>query len=187
MRRALFIAAVMCLLVAPAWGQQKVLTEKSEIKFAGKQMNVPQEGTFKKFSAEVNLDPKKPEANRAQIVIDVDSIDTGSAESDTEVKRKPWFDSASHPQAKFVSTKVKALGGGRFEMAGKLTIKGMTRDVVAPFTMKEAGALTTAQGAFEIKRLDFKVGEGVWADTETVANEVQIKFRIAASGAPTAK
>jgi polyisoprenoid-binding protein YceI len=187
MRKQLTAACLTCLSITPVCAQQQVLADKSEIKFAGKQMNVPQEGKFKKFTAEVNLDPKKPEASRAQILIDVTSIDTGGAESDTEVKRKPWFDSANHPQAKFVSTSVKALGGGRFEMAGKLTIKGTTRDAVAPFTMKEAGGVTTAEGAFEIKRLDFKVGDGVWADTDTVANEVQIKFRIAVSGGPASK
>jgi polyisoprenoid-binding protein YceI len=186
MRKAIVFLLTLVAAIS-AWGEQKVLLDKSEIKFAGKQMNVPQEGKFKKFTADVNLDSKKPEASRAQLVIDVNSIDTGGAESDTEVKRKPWFDVAAQPQAKFVSTRVKALGGGRFEMSGKLTLKGTTKDVVAPFTLKETGGATTAEGAFQIKRLDFKVGEGVWADTETVADEVQIKFRIVVSGAPGAQ
>jgi len=172
--------------LAPAlFAQQQVLATKSEIRFAGQQMGVPAEGKFKKFTAEVNLDPKRPEASRAQITIDLNSLDLGSAEFETEVKRKPWLDVATHPQAKFVSSAVKPAGGGRYEMTGKMTIKGTTRDVVAPFTLKQdSGGVTTAEGAFEIKRLDFKLGEGPWADLETVANEVQIRFRIALSGTP---
>lgn len=167
------------------YAQQTLAPEKSELRFSGKQMNVAQDGKFKKFTAKLNLDVKKPEASRAELLIDLNSIDLGSAEADEEVKRPSWFDVAKHPQAKFISTSVKAGAGGKFEMSGKLTIKGITKDVVVPFTMKEAGGATTAEGAIEVKRLDFKIGDGAWADLETVANEVKIQFRLVASGAPT--
>lgn len=164
--------------------QQQLVAAKSEIGFAGKQMGVPAEGKFKRFAVEVNLDPKKPEVGRASIVIDLTSIDLGNAEFDTEIKRKPWLSVEAFPQAKFVSSGVKAAAGGRYEMSGKLTIKGITRDLVVPFTLKQDGANTTAEGAFDFKRLDFKLGEGPWEDLETVANEVRVKFRLVLSGAP---
>ena len=170
--------------VAAAHAQQTLTTEKSELRFSGKQMNVAQDGKFKKFTAKLNLDTKKPEATRAELLIDLGSVDLGSAEADEEVKRPSWFDVTKYPQAKFVSTSVKAGAGGKFEMSGKLTIKGITKDVVVPFIMKESGGITTAEGAIELKRLDFKVGDGVWADLETVANEVKIQFKLAATGAP---
>jgi polyisoprenoid-binding protein YceI len=180
------ICSVVLLAASASVGlaQQQVALDKSEVKFAGKQMGVPAEGQFKKFSADVNLDPTKPESTRAQIAIDANSIDLGSAEFDTEVKRKPWLDAAGHPQAKFVSSGVKATGNGRYEMTGKLTIKGITREVVVPFSMQQESGVTTAQGAMDFKRLDFKLGEGPWEDLETVANEVQIRFRLVANGAP---
>jgi polyisoprenoid-binding protein YceI len=167
-----------------AFAQQQVDFGKSELKFAGKQMGVPAEGKFKKFTADVNLDPKRPENTRAQINIDTNSIDLGSAEFDTEVKRKPWLDAAGHPQAKFVSSIVKTAGNGRYEMTGKLTIKGIAHDVAVPFSMKQEGNATTAEGAMSFKRLDFKLGEGPWEDLETVANEVQVRFRLVANGTP---
>jgi len=181
-----FSLALACLLACgAAWAQQRVLVEKSEIRFAGKQMNVPTEGRFRKFTAELYLDPKAPEASRAQISIDLASVDLGSEEADTEVKRRPWLDVAAHPQAKFVSTSMKALGGARYQMAGKVTIKATTRDVVVPFTLKrEASGFATVEGSFELKRLDYKVGEGPWEDIETVANDVQVRFRLAISGMP---
>ncbi len=170
--------------VSTAHAQQTLAAEKSELRFSGKQMNVAQDGKFKKFTAKLNLDAKKPDATRAELVIDINSIDLGSDEANEEVKRPSWFDVATHPQAKFVSTSVKAGAGGKFEMRGKLTIKGITKDVVVPFTMKEVSGIITAEGAIELKRLDFKVGDGVWADLETVANEVKIQFKLAATGAP---
>ncbi len=184
LRKSLYVGIVMLFGALPSWAEQQLVPGKSEIKFSGKQMGVAQEGKFTKFSAKVNLDPKKPEASRAEISIDLASLDLGSAEANGEVIRPAWFDTAKFPQAKFVSSGVKTGAGGKLEMRGKLTIKGTTKDVVAPFSMKEAGGATTAGGVIEIKRLDFKVGDGVWDDLETVANEVQIRFLLTVSGAP---
>jgi hypothetical protein len=50
--------------------------------------------------------------------------------------------------------------------------------VTAPFTFKPEGQGGTFEGAFTLKRLDYAIGEGAWKDTDTVANEVQVKFRI---------
>jgi polyisoprenoid-binding protein YceI len=74
------------------------------------------------------------------------------------------------------------VGGNRFEVAGKLNIKGSVHDVVVPVALAQAGNVTTATGAFTIKRLDFKIGEGEWADTSMVANDVQVKFKLAVTG-----
>lgn len=184
LKRKLSVGIVMLFGALPVFAEQQLVPGKSEIKFSGKQMGVAQDGKFTKFNAKVNLDPKKPEASRAEISIDLASLDLGSAEANSEVIRPAWFDTAKFPQAKFVSSSVKSGAGGKFEMRGKLTIKGTTKDVVVPFTMKEAGGMTTADGMIEIKRLDFKVGDGVWDDLETVANEVQIRFLLTLSGTP---
>jgi polyisoprenoid-binding protein YceI len=151
---------------------------KSEIRFVTKQMNVPVEGKFRKFSAQLDFDPAKLASSRAQIEVDLGSIDTGSSEADTEVKGKAWFNLPVFPTAKFVSTGLKSLGGGRYEAAGKLTIKGKTFDVTAPFAAKQEGGTTVFDGGFTLLRLQFGIGEGPWSDTETVANEVQVRFKL---------
>ena len=69
-----------------------------------------------------------------------------------------------------------------YEAAGKISIKGLSQDVRIPFTVQSAGATSTFEGGFTLLRLQFKVGEGVWADTDTVANEVQVRFKLVASG-----
>jgi polyisoprenoid-binding protein YceI len=97
---------------------------------------------------------------------------------------RPFLDARKHPRAAFVSTAVKPLGGGRFEVAGRLTIKGVTRDVVVPFTVKTDGPSSVFDGAVTIKRLDFKVGEGEWTDTKILADDVQVRFRLVAAAQP---
>lgn len=173
------------LLAAGVHAQQKLVPAQSEIVFVSKQMGVPVEGKFTRFDAQIAFDPKKPEAGKAAFSIDLASANLGSAETETELKQPGWFNSAKVPQATFASTGMKALGGGKFEIAGKLTIKGVTRDVVVPATLVQAGANTTATGSFTIKRNDFKIGEGEWNDVSIVANEVAVRFKLALTGVAT--
>mgnify|MGYP001159334242 FL=1 len=164
-----------------ALAQQKVDPAKSEITFVSKQMGVPVEGRFRKFDAQVSFDPKKPEAGKIAFSIDLGST-TVSPDADAELPKAVWFNVPKFPLATFQSGAIKAAGPGKFEVAGKLAIKGSSRDVVVPVTLTQAGAVTTANGSFAIKRLDFKIGEGDWADTSMVANDVQVKFKLTLSG-----
>ena len=185
---ALTACVVVGALLCPATSAhaQRVTAvdpDKSAITFMSKQMNVPVEGKFGKFSAQLAFDAAQPSQGRVQVEVDLASIDTGSEEANDEVKSKGWFDVKNHPTARFVSSSVKSLAAGRYEVAGKLTIKGRSKDVSAPFTFKSAGPGGVFEGSFVLKRLDYGIGEGVWSDTDTVANEVQIKFRFSASAA----
>jgi len=171
------LAAGLLLAAAPAPAND-IDYVQSRIGFTFKQMNVPVEGSFKKFRAQMRFDDKRPEASRAEIEVDLTSIDTGAPDGDTEAQRKPWFDTATHPTAKFVSSGVKRLAPDRYEITGKLTLKGHTRDLKVPVETTRAGANRNFAGSFVLKRLEFAVGEGPWADVETVADEVQVRFRI---------
>jgi polyisoprenoid-binding protein YceI len=173
--------ALLALLTAalPALAQQKIIAEKSAIRFVTKQMNVPVDGQFRKFDATVAFDPAKPEATKAEFEVDLASIDLGNAEGETEAKRKAWLSVDAFPKARFVARSVKALGAGRFEAAGPLTIKGTSQDIVAPFTLSESAGMRLVEGQFALKRLQFKIGEGPWSDPDTVADEVLVRFRFA--------
>ena len=50
-------------------------------------------------------------------------------------------------------------------------------DIVAPFTLTQAGGLRTVEGRFPLKRLQFRIGDGAWSDTDTVADEILVRFR----------
>lgn len=156
----------------------------SEIAFTTRQMGVPVEGKFGKFSAQITLDPKKPETGTVAFSIDTGSARFGSAELDAEVPKPTWLNVAKFPQATFQSSGVKAAGPGRFEVAGKLSIKGQVQAVVVPVQVVQAGGSSTATGTFTIKRLEFKVGEAEWADTSMLANDVQVRFKLVLTGLP---
>ena len=178
---ALPAAALLLAGTAHAVEFKQVDAAKSSLAFNTKQMGVPVPGSFKKFSTQIAFDPAKPTAASTTLEIDLASIDAGSKDANDEVVGKQWFNVKAFPTAKFVSTGVKALGGNRFEAIGKMTIKGQTRDVVAPFTFKQEGANGVFDGGFVLKRMDYNIGEGPWADVSAVANEIEIKFHVVAA------
>lgn len=177
------------LLAAAALGassvvlaQQKLVPAQSEITFASKQMGVPVEGRFKKFDAQISFNPAKPDASKIAFTVDTGSATLGAPETDAELPKAVWFNAPKFPQATFQSSHVRGLGGGKFEVAGQLSIKGVARDVLVPVTLTQSGTTTTATGAFALKRLVFKIGENEWSDTAMVADDVQVKFKLALTG-----
>ena len=176
------LAGASLMAAAPALAQQKLVPAQSEIVFVSKQMGVPVEGRFKKFDAQIAFDPAKPATSKIAFTVDIGSATLGVRETDAELPKATWFNVPKFPQATFQSTAIKGLGGGKFEVAGKLGIKGVTQDVVVPVVLTQAGTTTTAVGSFPLKRLTFKIGENEWADTSMVADDVQVKFKLALTG-----
>jgi polyisoprenoid-binding protein YceI len=154
---------------------------KSSVTAVFKQMNVPVEGKFKKFTALIDYDAAKPEASKASADIDIASFDLGDPDFNKEVAKKEWFNAAQFPKATFVSSSIKPAAGGKLDVTGKLTIKGKTTDVAFPLTVKKDGAAQVFEGTLPIKRLAYNIGEGEWKDTGMVADEVVIKFRFVAT------
>ena len=184
MKRLALALALACALPlsAKAFECNEVQPDKSASNVTYKQMGVAVDGKFKRFSSQLNFDPAKPMAAKATFDVELASVDTGAPEGDDEVAGKPWFNTKAFPTARFVSSSVKALGGNKYEVAGQLTIKGKTQEVVVPATFTAQGDSGVFDGGFTIRRGDFSIGEGSWAKFDIVANEVQIKFRVTATG-----
>jgi polyisoprenoid-binding protein YceI len=179
------LASVLLALAAlPAGAQTTLVPAGSEIAFTSRQMGVPVEGRFGRFDATLAFDPKRPEAARIALQIDLGSVALGTAEIEAELRKPEWFGVAAFPQAGFVSRSVKAAGPGRFDVTGTLTIKGRARELVVPVTLVRDGARGTATGSFTLRRLEFRIGDGDWNDPALVADEVTVRFRLALAGLP---
>jgi len=181
----ILLSLIATLVVGAAAQAQTVDPAASELVFVTRQMGVPVEGRFQRWSAQVSLDPRKPEAARVVLRIQTDSVDFPAPEVTAEAQRAVWLDTAKYPQAVFQSSAIKAAGNGRYEMTGRLTLKGESHDMVVPVTFTQSGERGTASGNFVVRRSDFRIGEGEWTDASLVAYEVQVRFRIALSGLPT--
>lgn len=179
---SIVLGSAALLSTQAALAQQQLVPAQSEVQFTARQMGVPLDGHFKKFSAQVAFDPAKLATSKISFTVDTGSATLGSRETDAELPKPAWFNVPKFPQAQFQSTSIKALGGGKFDVAGTLTIKGNTQNVSMPVTLTQTGTTTTATGALPIKRLAFKIGENEWADTSMVADDVQVKFKLALTG-----
>ncbi|MGC1817860.1 MAG: YceI family protein [Casimicrobiaceae bacterium] len=173
-------ACLCALLVAagPA-AAEGVIVAKSEIAFTTTQMGVAFDGRFRKWNANIVFEPAALASSRASIDVDLASIDLASDDSEAEARGPLWLDSSKFPVARFTSTSITSRGGDKYDVAGRLSLKGITRDCVVPIVVtRDSGGNRVAEGRFAIRRLDYRVGEGEWADTGTVANDVVVRIRM---------
>jgi len=174
---------------APEW---TVDAGKSSIVFTGRQMGVPSSGRFKSFTAKVKFDPADLPASAVEVVVDVASADAGNPDIDKELKQAKWFDAATFPTVRFVTTALRAktadgAGKGDYEAAARLTIRDVTADVVLPFKLDIAPdsadpsqLVARMIGELTISRTKFGVGRDEWRDTKIVGDEVALKIEVLA-------
>jgi len=160
-------------------------SSKSMVTATFKQLGVEVPAKFKAVSGQIDFDPANPASGKAQIAIATASFDLGDALYNQEVQKKEWFNSAQYPQATFVSSNIKSVSSGinnvsadKLQVQGKLTIKGKALDVNVPIAVKQEGKTQIFEGTLPIKRLYFNIGEGEWKDTDTLADDVVIKFKV---------
>ena len=183
--RPLFLASGLLAALGPvraASDLAALVPAQSEISFVSRQMGVPVSGSFRSFDAQVRFDPAHPQTGQFTIGVDLGSVQLPTNDATQEIVRPTWFDAARYPRAVFESSSVRVLERGRYEVQGRLSIKGHAQDVVVPVALEQAAGLTVASGALVVHRLAFEIGDGEWADTSLVADEVQIRFRLALSG-----
>jgi polyisoprenoid-binding protein YceI len=168
----------------PRW---TVEAKMSRIGFTGRQMGAPSKGEFKRFSADIRFDPANLAASAVEVTIDTASADTGNRDIDTELKRPNWFEVDRFPQARFVTTSLRAKGGNGYEAAARLTIRDVTQDVVLPFVLDispdgsdPTQLLAKASGELTISRSHFGIGRAEWRDTKIVADEISIRIEVVA-------
>ena len=145
---AFALVAVTALAGLTASAQTKWTVDKghSNVKFTVTHMVVSEmEGTFKVFDG--TLEHTKPDFSDAKVnfSIDVASVNTDNERRDGHLKSDDFFNAEKYPKMTFVSTSVKLLGGNKYQMAGNLTIRDVTKPVV--FDVTHGGVLNTSKGA----------------------------------------
>ncbi len=176
--KKIFLCALLLSLAVTNTARAELDATKSRVSILSKQMGVPVEGDFRRFTAQITFDPAKPAESRAHVEIDIASFDLGSEEFNRETRKPEWFDAAKFPKAIFVSSTLAPAGKDRFHATGRLTIKGVTHEVVAPVHYRQEAGAQVFEGVLPIRRLQFNIGSGAWKDTSVVADEVGIRFRL---------
>jgi len=144
LRRTLALAGTVGLLLLGTLAEAKPLTWKidpnhSRVSFSIRHIFSKVPGTFDAFSGTIQFDPEKPAAASTQIEIDAKSINTNVERRDNDLRSANFFDVEKYPTLSFASTGVKDLGNGKLEIAGNLTMHGVTKPVTLDATLLGSG------------------------------------------------
>lgn len=136
---------------------QKIDTTKSKVDFEVSNMAVNTvEGTFSGMKGDVNFDERDLEKSSFNVCVDVKTVDTDSKGRDEHLLKDDFFNVDSFPTICFKSTAIKKSADG-YLATGKLTMRGVTKEVEIPFTYIDK----TFKGTLTVNRLDYNVGEDV--------------------------
>ncbi len=151
-----------------------VIKNRSQLGFVATYDGVGFTARFENFDAGIRFDPKQLETGRFDVVVDISSVNSDSADRDQGMLEPEWFDMKQFPKARFVSTDLRRTGAGTFAVAGRLTIKNITRDFVLPFEWSESVTGARLQGKADTRRTDFEIGTGDWKTDPIIGFEVKI-------------
>ncbi|URK18343.1 YceI family protein [Thalassospira sp. GO-4] len=179
---AAFVTSLMVFATpAKAADQWTVDASQSTIAFTGTQLGAGFDGVFEDFTATIAFSPDDLAGSSVEVLIDIASVDTQNSDRDSQIVSSDWFDAAQWPTAKFETKSFSEIEPGRYQAVADLTIRDVTREVTLPFDLVITGDQAEAKGSVTIARTDFGVGQGQWADTSQVGDDVTINITIAAS------
>lgn len=76
-------------------------------------------GHFERFTGQLEV---QPEAARAELTIEVASLDTGHHKRDTHLRSADFFDASNHPTLSFISAAITPRGGEDLTITGDLAV-----------------------------------------------------------------
>ena len=176
-RIAAVSAAFIWATTAPAaeWVQD---SRASRLEFIATYEAQAAPGRFRDFTTRLTFDPAQPEQGSLQVSIPMASADMDSADINRTIRATEWLDVIRYPRAEFQSARIQSEGGGQYVAQGRLTMKGVTRDIRVPFTWASSGRTATMAGRLELDRTSFHIGSGDSGVGGTIRREVAVSFNL---------
>ena len=178
-------AMLVAMMAAPAQAADYVQAPGSSLAFATKYDGEVFTGRFGGFDTSLRFDPQQLDGARLDVTIELAGTSTGNGDRDSTLAGADFFSVSKFAQARYVADSFRALGGNDYAADGTLTLRGVSQPVTLHFTWT-AGTPALLSGRATVKRLDFGVGGGDWADTGLIPDEVAISTRVFLHPAPPA-
>jgi cytochrome b561/polyisoprenoid-binding protein YceI len=156
----------------------------SAIRFATSWSGQEIAGSFATWTATIRFSPEALDTSSVRVVIDIASLSTGRGDVDSSLPGETWFDTAKFPQATFTSDRFEKVGADRYRASGTLTMRGVSRPLSFPFTLKISGDEATMDAAISLDRTRFGVGQGEYAATDSIPADVAVKVALKARRQP---
>ena len=174
------VAGLLCpglAFAAPALAGNYTQATGSTLSFSGKYQGEAFNGQFPGFVTTFSFDPAKLAGAKLEVSIPLATATTRNADYDSELRGTSFFNSKKFPLARYTATKFRALGGNKYAADGTLSLRGVNKPVVLTFTWTP-GAKPVLAGTAVVKRLDFGVGSGEWADLGVIPNAISISTKV---------
>ena len=169
------LCLLLLLLVVSAFGMLSAswtIGPDYAIRFSGSKA----EGTFSGLTGTIIYDPAAPAQAAMDVRVDAATISTGNRLKDKHARGDSWFDVARYPTIRFVSTTITRRGDA-YVASGQLTLHGVTRPVVIPFTFAQpAAGRGVFTGQFTLSRHDYGI-EGNFLGF-SVGDEFAVELRV---------
>lgn len=181
--RAFALAAAAVLIAAPALASPPAWTvdkAASKLTFTSSVSGAAFTGTFRTWDAVIHFDPKDLAHSDVTATIDVASAFTGNGDRDAEMPDQDWFWTSHFPKATFVARSFSATGPGRYQAAGVLTLRGVSKPLTLPFALSITGKTAKMNAEVSLNRLAFGVGQGEWSAVDTVPAAVRVDVALSA-------
>ena len=149
----------------------------SSLAFAGSYQGQVFTGRFPGFSTRLTFDPAQLATSKLDVTIPLASATTANADYDEQLRGDAFFDAGKYAQARYVATKFRTLGGGRYAADGILSLHGVSKPVTLTFTWTP-GPQPVLAGKATVNRLDFGVGSGDWADTSLIPDAIAVSTKV---------
>lgn len=178
--KAFWIITVVAFSTQVNADEWRMDPQKSSIRFHGTQTGNSFSGVFETFSAKIYYNPNQPQDATISANIDIASARTGDSQRDEAMPQKDWFFIKAFPVAIFEAIGFMKVSPNNFETEGKLTLKGVEKQVLLPFTLEINEDMAIAKGSITLNRADFGIGSGPWAAGKWVGLDVQVDIIIKA-------
>ena len=157
------VALALGLLLVAAAGsaradvvQLRITPEDSALTFKATSRLANADGRFHRFSGAVSVDPRDPTSARISVTVEAASIDTANTKRDNHLRSEDFFWVERFPTIVFESVRAVSEAGG-IAVVGRLTVRGVTREITVPATVEVTPERFTARGQFDLKRSDYDI------------------------------
>jgi len=180
--KAIFAAAFFFPAISQAVSSHwQIIPAESQLTFEGTQNNAPVKGEFKQFNGEIMVDPDDYKKSTIAITVDINSVSASYADLVTTLVAPEWFDAKAFPKAEFKAADFEKTGENTYKAHGTLTLRGKTVLVDLLFSTEQPSAdKGIITGTTTIKRTAFGVGQGDWASTDEIKDNVTVNFKVSA-------
>ena len=147
------------------------IDESGAVIFTVKNMGINTNGELKGLKGNIHWDENNVSKSSMNVSVDVSTINTDIEMRDKHLRSEDYFEAVNYPQITFQSTSINAGA-----VTGKLTIKGVSKNISFPYTVKKVNGMYVFEGKFSINRKDFNVG----GSFSTISNNVDVTLKVKA-------